>query len=101
MRYRDNPLVEARYNCNQWKKVRKLKKQLASGLCERCFESGRYTAGLIVHHKEPITDENYMDDNLMYGLENLQLLCGKCHLEVHGSQEDYFFDEEGNVCQRK
>lgn len=101
MRYRDNPLIEQRYNCEKWKKVRKLKRISVNGLCERCYEEGKITPGKIVHHREHITDENYMDDDLMYGLENLEFLCDKCHKIEHGSPEDYYFDEEGNLWQRK
>lgn len=101
MRYRDNPLIEKRYNCEKWKKVRKLKRIEANGFCERCMEEGRFTAGKIVHHKEPITDKNYMDDDLMYGLDNLQFVCDDCHKEIHGNPDDYYFDEDGMLCQRK
>ena len=56
MRYRDNPLIEQRYNCERWKKVRKLKRLTVHGLCEKCMEKGLYIPGKIVHHIEPITD---------------------------------------------
>lgn len=101
MRYRDNPLIEQRYNSRRWFKVRKLKRISANGLCERCFEEKRFSPGKIVHHKIPITDKNYMDDDLMYGLDNLEFLCDECHKKEHGSQDDYFFDSEGNVCQKR
>lgn len=40
-----------------------------------------------------------MDDDLMYGLDNLQFVCDDCHKEIHSSQEEeYYFDREGNVC---
>lgn len=42
MRYRDDPEIEQRYNCERWKKIRKLKRNLANGLCEKCLEKGIY-----------------------------------------------------------
>lgn len=101
MRYRDNPLIEQRYNCERWKKVRKLKRMESNGFCERCLEEGKFTPGKIVHHKEPITDKNYLDDDLMYGLENLEFVCDECHKELHGNPSDLYFDEDGMLCQRK
>lgn len=97
MRYQDNPLIRARYNCNQWKKVRNLKKLQVNGLCERCLKKRIYKEGVIVHHKKEITDLNYMDDDLMYGLDNLELLCFECHNLHHFNADPYYFDEEGNV----
>lgn len=102
MRYKDNPLIEQRYNCDRWRKVRKLKRLSVNGLCERCLEAGRFKVGKIVHHIEEITDKNYMDDNIMYGLDNLMYVCDACHKEIHsGDTEDFYFNEEGEVCQRK
>lgn len=101
MRYRDNPLIEQRYNCERWKKVRKLKRLTVHGLCEKCMEKGLYIPGKIVHHIEPITDLNYIDDDIMYGLDNLMYVCDTCHKEIHGNEpEDFYFDGEGNVKKR-
>lgn len=101
MRYRDNPLIEQRYNCERWKKVRKLKRLMVHGTCEMCLAKGKYYPGKIVHHIEPITDLNFMNDDIMYGMDNLMYVCDNCHKEIHGEAVDYFFDEEGNVCQKK
>ena len=74
---------------------------MAHGLCERCLESNKYVPGVIVHHKEFITEKNYWGDNVFLNLDNLELVCARCHLEIHGSgDEEYYFDEEGNVCQK-
>ena len=97
MRYQDNPLIRAKYNCSKWKKVRNLKKLQVNGLCERCFKKRIYKEGVIVHHKKEITEDNYMDDDLMYGLDNLELLCMDHHNEEHFNTDSYYFDEEGNI----
>lgn len=97
MRYQDNPLIRAKYNCSRWKKVRNMKILKVNGLCERCLKKRIYKEGVIVHHKIEITEDNYMDDNLMYGLDNLEFLCMECHSFRHQKHKDYIFDEEGNV----
>lgn len=102
MRQIDNPDVYAKYHCARWYKLRKLKKLEANGLCERCLKKGKYVVGEIVHHKEYITLENFNDDNVMYNLDNLELLCPTCHQLEHFSKDlGYYFDEEGNVCNGK
>ena len=97
MRYQNDPLIRARYNCSQWKKVRNMKILKANGLCERCLRKRIYREGAIVHHKIEITDKNYMDDNIMYNLDNLELLCFDCHNKEHFNTDAYYFDEEGNI----
>ena len=83
MRYQDDPLIRAKYNCKQWLEVRKLKILQVNGLCEQCLREHIYKEGKIVHHKTPITKENYFDGNVMYNLDNLELLCDDCHKKAH------------------
>lgn len=78
MTYRDNPEIAKRYKSKRWKKLRN-QKLLLNPLCERCLEKGIYTSSYIIHHKEYITDINYMDDNVFYNLDNLESLCLDCH----------------------
>lgn len=99
MRYQDDPKIRAKYNCEKWKKVRKLKIQKANGLCEKCWREKRiFVEGKIVHHKIEITDQNYNNPELMYGLDNLELLCDDCHHKLHFNSDPYYFDEEGDLC---
>lgn len=98
MRYQDNPLIRARYKTAQWQKVRKMKIQSVNGLCEKCLRHRIYKEGKIVHHKIHITDENYQDDNIMYNLDNLEFLCAECHLLEHQNKPEYYFDENGDLC---
>jgi len=98
MRYQDDPKIRAKYNCEKWKRIRKLKIQKANGLCESCLRHRIYREGKIVHHKIPITDENY-ETELMYSLDNLEFLCDECHKLAHKDDSDpYYFDEEGDLC---
>lgn len=97
MTYRlENPKIQAIYWGAKWKRVRKLKKLKENGLCERCKKRGIYKEGSIVHHKIYITDKNYTNPNIVYNLDNLELLCIDCHSKEH--RDPYYFDEEGNLC---
>lgn len=96
MRQRNIPEIESRYKTARWLKVRKLKIQSVNGLCERCLKKHIYNEGKIVHHKIEITEDNYMDDELMYGLDNLEFLCDEHHKMMHGQLKECFFDENGN-----
>lgn len=101
MRQRDIPEIEAKYNSRHWKKVRKLKIVSVNGLCERCLRNRIFCEGKIVHHKIPITKNNYMNDDLMYGLDNLEFLCDACHKEMHPQGKELYFDENGDYVKRE
>lgn len=94
---RSNPEVFKKYNCKRWRLLRK-QKILLDPFCERCLLNGIYNATYIVHHKEYVTQENFMDDNVFYNIDNLESLCLACHNKEHfGEKQNYFFDEEGNI----
>lgn len=97
MTYRDDPAIKKKYNSQRWKKLRKLKKNI-SPFCERCYAKGKYVPAYIVHHKEYITDLNYLDDNVFFNLDNLESLCQDCHNKEHfGEKENYTFDDNGDI----
>ena len=98
MKYADNPEIAKKYNSARWQKLRKLKKQQVGGLCERCKDKGILKPAYIVHHKDYVTEDNYKQDEIFFNLDNLEALCFSCHNEEHfKGEEDYFFDNEGNV----
>ena len=100
MTYRDNPDIARRYKSKRWQKLRKQKLML-NPLCERCLNNNIRVAACFIHHKEYVTDINYMDDNVFYNIDNLESLCKKCHNEEHfGSKEEYIFDENGDIIKR-
>lgn len=84
-------------------------------LCARCGRAV-YVDGLtpyvpeekrligIVHHKEYLTEENVMDDNIALNEDNLEGLCIDCHNREHKSSDvirkDLYFDEKGNVVKK-
>ena len=97
MTYRDIPEIAARYKSKRWQALRKEKK-MHDPFCERCKVKGIYEPARIVHHKEYITLENYLDDSVFFNIENLESLCQECHNKEHfRDKEEYFFDNEGNV----
>ena len=52
-----------------------------------------------MHHKKHLTPENVLDDNVVYGWDNLELLCIYCHNTVHGAGlgRECVFDDDGNL----
>ena len=72
--------------------------QSVGGLCEDCLAKGIITPGVIVHHKTPLTPERMTDERLMYGFDNLRLLCVECHNKVHSNKRyRYVVDDKGRV----
>ncbi len=88
------------YKSQAWKGVRQLAMDRSHGLCERCLRAGYLVPGEAVHHKIEITAENIHDKTVTLNLDNLEVLCRKCHAEVHmnGLNVDrYTLDEFGRV----
>ena len=86
------------YGSAEWKACRAAYKKSVGGLCERCLKQGLYVPGEIVHHKEHINADNLTDPQILTDFNNLELLCRKCHAEVHGKQRKrYKIDAFGNV----
>jgi 5-methylcytosine-specific restriction endonuclease McrA len=83
------------YCSKQWRKCRTAYKKAVHYQCEICG-----AAGVIVHHKEPLTQENISDLFVSLSFRNLRLLCRKCHGAEHGEQvtaEGVYFDESGDL----
>ena len=62
------------------------------------WRSGIYSPAIIVHHKEYITKDNYMNDNIFFNIDNLESLCRDCHNKEHfEDKQEYIFDENGDL----
>lgn len=89
------------YNSKQWKMCRASYIESVNGLCERCLESGRYTPGYIVHHKQEITPMNINDPDITLNHDNFLYVCMECHNYIHYGKyirrEDVGFDENGEL----
>ena len=97
MTYREDREIKLKYDSKRWIRLRQLKKNI-SPFCERCLANGLYVPAKIIHHKEYITDLNFLDDNIFYNLDNLESLCQDCHNKEHfGEKENYCFDSNGDI----
>lgn len=88
------------YKNKQWLNCRNAYFDYRHGLCERCLADGQIIAGVIVHHKEHLTPDNYTDSEIAYGFDNLELLCKECHNKEHFGMNDGHrakIDELGNI----
>lgn len=95
---RSDKRVERFYKSKEWKQARQAYILMQEGLCERCRAKGKITPGNYVHHKEYITINNIDDPNITLNYDNFELLCFDCHQEEHfPKQDDYYFDEDGEM----
>lgn len=86
------------YKSKAWKDTRAAYAKSRRGLCELCLSAGVYRAGVIVHHRTPITPDNIGDTGVTLDWSNLQLLCRDCHAAAHdGKQRRYKLDDMGRV----
>lgn len=89
------------YNSHRWRKVAKTYAESQHYVCERCGNRSFVGTGkpprFIVHHRVHLTPENVKDDNVVYGWDNLELLCIYCHNAVHGQglDREVLFDADG------
>lgn len=104
------------YKSKAWKTTRLSYIISKNCLCERCgmpiyatgisdyMPKGKRIIG-IVHHKEYLNENNYVDDKVSYSWDNLELLCKDCHEQEHhkdiAKRNNYAFDEYGNLIEIK
>ncbi|MBC3796443.1 HNH endonuclease [Acetobacterium tundrae] len=94
------------YNSKRWITKREYIFSKTFGICERCGRPGEE-----VHHKIYLTPENIHDPGIVYGEDNLELLCRDCHFDEHRktnplsnnfkkrvgiTNNGMYFDDEGN-----
>lgn len=104
-----HPQMKKIYNSTRWQNCREYIFNKYFGLCADCG-----SPGLEVHHIKHLTLTNIDDPNIVYGEDNLVLLCRACHFKRHGKREmrevkpkkskmrkGLYFDAEGNMCVMK
>lgn len=91
------PFAEKFYKGVPWQQCRNAYAKSKGGLCEECLKNGRYSPGVIVHHKIHITPETINNPNISLSWDNLELLCRDCHAAKHGKLKRYKVDEYGRV----
>lgn len=72
------PFAKKLYASKAWKQCRDAYKAYKHGICERCGAPGDE-----VHHKTYLTPANVNDPEIVFGWNNLELLCRSCHIEEH------------------
>ena len=85
------------YNRKKWKEVRKAYYESVYGLCERCGSIGEE-----VHHKVELNPINVNDPKIAFGMDNLELLCVRCHNEtkikrIPLTKKGLAFNEHGDL----
>ena len=90
--------AEQFYKSKAWERCRASYAASVGGLCEECLKHGRIEAGVIVHHKIHITPANIHCPEVTMNFDNLEMLCRKCHGEMHGTvKRRYKVDPLGRV----
>ena len=84
------------YSSQAWKNCRAAYKKSVANLCERCYSRGIITRGEIVHHIKPLNAGNINDPAFTLSFDNLELLCRKCHGEIHAGKR-FAVDENGRI----
>ncbi|HBI91192.1 MAG TPA: HNH endonuclease [Terrisporobacter glycolicus] len=85
------------YKSSKWKKVRQYIFNKYHGTCCKCGG----VKNLQVHHKIWLTPKNINDMDIVYGEDNLMLLCHDCHalehLKASPTKEGLKFNEYGEL----
>lgn len=73
------------------------------GMCQKCHKE----LGYIVHHKIELTPDNINNPDISLNWNNFSYECKHCHDREDNhfikpkEQERYYFDEQGNIHERK
>jgi len=91
------PFAKPIYNGKRWRECRAYIINKYDGLCAECGEIGTE-----VHHITWLTPDNVNDPAIVYGEDNLILLCSECHKQKHRKKNapkrpDIVFDSDGNI----
>ena len=102
------PFAKKLYASKAWQQCRNAYKAYKHGICERCGAPGDE-----VHHKTYLTPANVNDPEIVFGWNNLELLCRSCHIEEHEKHKNLqhgrpareadlrvMFDDQGNPMPR-
>lgn len=98
------PFSKHIYESWRWKKCARAFAESKLYICERCGHlvkpNEKNKLRYVVHHRQPLTLETMNDDLMVFGWDNLQLLCYECHMTVHGLHKagrTMHWDETGNL----
>lgn len=98
-----DPKVKKFYASKTWRKCQRAYKESGDGLCEKCKELGRRTAGEVVNHRDvTITPDNVDDPSVTLSHDHLILMCRRCYMQEHPeayghTARRYSIDEHGRI----
>ena len=69
------------YNCKKWDDIRKAVIKRDKGICYFCHKPILNHAQ--VHHLQEVNELNYMNENIVYNLDNLVCVHRECHNAHH------------------
>lgn len=75
------------YNTTKWRSLRNSYLRDNGGMCENCYYNGIIVPATDVHHIiSPFTTGYTFErkTELFYDVNNLMMLCQRCHSEYHG-----------------
>lgn len=94
----DREQIKSFYKTKAWQRCRDGYAASVGGLCERCKANGMIVSGEIVHHKIHLNARNVMDESVALNWDNLELLCRKCHGDMHRTvARRYTLEKNGHV----
>lgn len=77
------PFAKKLYASKAWRQCRDAYVAYRHGICERCG-----APGVEVHHKRYLTPANIDDAEIVFGWDNLELLCRDCHIAEHEKKKN-------------
>ena len=75
------------YASQKWQRLRLRLIAGSNGICTMC--NGSFASEYLrVHHKTELNEFNITDANMVYGEDNLQVVCSGCHNKLHDRARD-------------
>ncbi|MCL2771981.1 MAG: HNH endonuclease [Oscillospiraceae bacterium] len=88
------------YASRKWQRYRLQLIHEANGICELCGKMCD-SSYLRVHHKSELNEINISNPDIVYGRDNLQVICADCHNKVHDRFENYLEEKRQIKLERK
>ena len=94
-----DPIIDAFYVSNTWRKCRQAFIKYKGGLCEECLKAGIIRPGTDVHHVIRLSHDNVHDPAVSLNWDNLKLLCEEHHYAIHNKRQPrrWLVDENGHI----
>ena len=88
------------YASRKWQRYRLQLVNEVNGICEIC--NRMYDSSYLrVHHKTELNDFNITNPDIVYGRDNLQVICADCHNKIHDRFKEYLEERKQLKLSRK